>query len=140
MKYEIVEKCEGKLPIHIVSNRSFNELELLAEDLEYAINNIYAIANLEYEIEKRNLAEKKIANKEAYDQAMASAALMDKETSEKDYRRVMDFVAKADLASAEEVEKAFREGFDKGSECDFENGESEGGSWNSSNARKVVEP
>lgn len=27
MKYEIVEKCEGKLPIHIVSNRSFNELE-----------------------------------------------------------------------------------------------------------------
>lgn len=42
----------------------------------------------------------------AYDQAMASAALMDKETSEKDYRRVMDFVAKADLASAEEVEKA----------------------------------
>ena len=34
MKYEIVEKCEGKLPIHIVSNRSFNELEMLAEDLE----------------------------------------------------------------------------------------------------------
>jgi len=42
----------------------------------------------------------------AYDQAMASAALMDKEASEKDYRRVMDFVAKADLASAREVEKA----------------------------------
>jgi len=42
----------------------------------------------------------------AYDQAMTSAALMDKEASEKDYRRVMDFVAKADLASAREVEKA----------------------------------
>ena len=34
MKYEIVEKCEGKLPIHIVSSRSFNELEVLVEDLE----------------------------------------------------------------------------------------------------------
>jgi len=42
----------------------------------------------------------------AYDQAMTSAALMDKEASEKDYRRVMDFVANADLASAREVEKA----------------------------------
>jgi len=37
---------------------------------------------------------------------MTSAALMDKEASEKDYRRVMDFVANADLASAREVEKA----------------------------------
>lgn len=27
MKYEIVEKCEGKLPIRIAGNRSFNKLE-----------------------------------------------------------------------------------------------------------------
>lgn len=34
MKYEIIEKSNSKSPTYILSNRSFNELELLAEDLE----------------------------------------------------------------------------------------------------------